>query len=130
MATRVVFSSLGTATHEVIVREDVHEIIEMTPEYAFSGASPWVTLTHLDGESHAYNAFFIRSIGPENATSDQWMSAGCAVVYAFLRLQGATTIFQQADALIELSNAIGDLSSWFPEYDYEAGPESVGQETP
>lgn len=127
MATRVVFGSLGDATHEVIVREDVHEIIEKTPEYAYTGASPWITLTHLDGEPHAYNAFFIKSIGPEGY-GDQWMDAGRAAIYAFLRLQEAKTLGQQADAYVDLSNAMSDLSSYFPEYDYEVGMESVGQE--
>lgn len=41
--------------------------------------------------------------------------------WAWERLRDARSITEQADAVIDLSNAMSDLASWHPEYDIETG---------
>lgn len=57
-----------------------------------------------------------------------WMDAGREAIWAFQELQEATTIGQQSAAYIKLHNAMDDLSSYFPEFDYETGMDSIGGE--
>lgn len=66
--------------------------------------------------------------GPEQP----WMDAGRAAYRAFEQLQSATTLPAQASAYTNLANAMSDLVTWLPEWDYERGilhdqPEDSGQ---
>lgn len=44
-----------------------------------------------------------------------------SVWYQMYRWDTSTSAMNQADAIIGLSNAIGDLVTWHPRYNYETG---------
>lgn len=44
-----------------------------------------------------------------------------SVWYQMYRWDRSTSALNQADAIISLSNAIGDLKTWHPRYNYETG---------
>lgn len=132
--TRVVFNTLGLGREPIseTVRETAAEIIEGEKSEIYAGASKWIDLTPIDkGNRHGYNCGFIRSIihpDDEPKRDDAWMDAGRSAIWAFQALQEATTIGQQAHAYDDLHNAMSDLSSFFPEFDYEVGMDSIGGE--
>lgn len=51
----------------------------------------------------------------------EWHDAGLHALRAWERLSEATTPLREADALIDLANAMSDLASWLPGYDIEIG---------
>jgi hypothetical protein len=50
-----------------------------------------------------------------------WHDAGRSAYWAFERLSEAKTIGEQGDAFNDLSNAMSDLVSWLPGWDWERG---------
>lgn len=46
-----------------------------------------------------------------------WHDAGIDASYAFWRYSRAKTPAEQANAFVELSNAMSDMTSWLPGYD-------------
>lgn len=66
-----------------------------------------------------------------SSAREGWMDAAHHAYRAWENLRDATTLSLQADALTDLSNAMGDLVSWLPEWDWEHGvlndvPEEAG----
>jgi hypothetical protein len=53
--------------------------------------------------------------------AEGWHDAGRSVWDAWRALSGARTIVEQADAVSALSNAMSDLATFLPGYDYETG---------
>ena len=52
---------------------------------------------------------------------DGLIEAAESVWWAYDAVSNATTLVEQAPALIELSNAMSDLASWLPGYDINTG---------
>lgn len=50
-----------------------------------------------------------------------WHDAGIEADYRWHLFRNAKTPYDQADALIGLSNAMSDLRSWLPGWDFETG---------
>lgn len=53
--------------------------------------------------------------------SDEWQDAGVTAFRAWEQFAAARTPIEQADAVTALSNAMTDLATWLPGYDYETG---------
>lgn len=56
-------------------------------------------------------------MGGENS----WHDAGLSVYWAWQRFVSSPDPVLRANAIIKLSDAISDLSTWLPGYDYETG---------
>lgn len=54
-----------------------------------------------------------------------WMNAAREAIYYAEALAKATTIGAQGQALTNLNDAVSDLSSFLPEYDFEVGVDSI-----
>lgn len=78
--------------------------VQMPDADPVTGALPWEIDPDLD---------------PEAPTGPPWVDAAFEVLYEVHVLTHATNQLNQAYHLLELSNAIGDLISWHPEYDGE-----------
>jgi hypothetical protein len=59
---------------------------------------------------------------------EPWHTAARSVVYAYQVLENAKTIWEQGKAFEALSDAMSDMASWIPEYNYEVGLDSIGGE--
>ena len=57
----------------------------------------------------------------ENTISPQAADAAIAAHLAWRSFAEASTPTSQASALLELNEAMSDLTSWLPGYDYETG---------
>lgn len=57
---------------------------------------------------------------PEDSTSD-WREAGLEAVYQWHQFAKAGSILEQAGALVKLSNAMHDMSTFLPGYEWESG---------
>lgn len=63
----------------------------------------------------------LRDAGRLTDSHYSWHNAGLEVAYRWDCFQSANNPVDQADQLVELSNAISDLKSWLPEFDIETG---------
>ncbi len=52
---------------------------------------------------------------------EPWMDAGHKAYEAWVRVRDARSLGDQADAVVDLSNAMSDLVSFLPEWDWEHG---------
>lgn len=57
-----------------------------------------------------------------------WHDAGLEVVYQWQALERASTVLDQAAALMKLSDAMGDLKTWLPGWDVDSGTMSWERE--
>lgn len=73
-----------------------------------TGMLPWETDEDLDPE-------------PPLPPAPEWAGAAFEVLYEVSVLNRATTLANQTYHLGELGNAVGDLVTWHPGYDYERG---------
>lgn len=59
--------------------------------------------------------------GPITGETYGWYGAGEALYIAWDRFSEATTPVEAASRLVDLSNAVHDVISWLPNYNYERG---------